>query len=113
MEPYEMYIANFFMKNDLIIKLSVHQFKKVTSSDKSYILSDESRSKIYDPGWVRSFLCCSGWAGFGSANSGFGNFPLKIPNFYPSDQKIYGSKKGRSTIYRNSKVCSGRLGANL
>jgi len=76
--------------------------------------SDGTGSQIFDPGQVSHL-----WFG-----SGFGKFPLKIPNFsiysppgqknlFGMGQKVLRSKTGQLLICCGSKVCSGRVSARL
>jgi len=67
--------------------------------------------KIFDPGRVGSNFCCSSRVGSGRVShllSGFGKFPLKIPNFFRF-KSTRGSWPGWLFIYCESKVCSGRV----
>jgi len=64
-------------------------------------------------GWVGSIFSCSGWVRSGQVSPlwfGFGEFPLKIPNFqkfllwvkknlFGSGQKVHESKRGWLLIY--------------
>jgi len=89
------------------------------------LISDGSRSKIFDPGQVGSIFCGSGWVRSGQPfmvwvwiwkispkKVKFFNFSLRVKkNLFGSGQKVPGSKVG--LIYCRIKVSSGRVRAHL
>jgi len=93
-------VPNFLKKYGVILMCQI--FKLASSRD-------GSGAKIFDQGWVGSFLLL--WSGQITHCLGPGNFPPKSQNRL--GQKISGSKLDRPFIYCRSEVCLGRVKAHL